>query len=471
MYVSRISVQDIKSFNGPRQADLTLTRPDGSHAGWTVLAGRNGSGKTTLLRAIALALSGPVVARSLVPGFENWVSQGARSGTVQVELTRNTRYDKFSQGRPPSGSFKAGLAWHVPPKGAQPVLHELSYTKARTSIARRGPWSDNPEGWFCAAYGPFRRMAGGSGEVQRLMLAAGPVARQASLFHEDASLSEGVAWLIEQHLRALERRPGAAGLKTFALGLLRDGLLPDGYRIIDVDSEGLWVERDGSRFPLREMSDGFRTVAALVVDILKQLHDAFGVNLWESDLWEARGESIAIVTPGVVIIDEIDAHLHVSWQRRIGPWLTEHFPQIQFIVTTHSPYICQAADPGGLIRLPGVDEKRPPEVVDQDLYERVVYGSGDDAVLSDLFGLDTPYSERAEQVRTEFVELEAQIYDGDTGPESLARYQELKNLLTSSPTARLDEMTAHLQRLAEEIADEEEGAEESEEEGGEGEAG
>lgn len=451
MYVSRISVRDIKSFHGPRHVDLTLTRPDGSHAGWTVLAGRNGSGKTTLLRAMALALSGPVVARSLVPGFENWVAQGAKEGRVEVEITRDRKYDRFSQGRPPSGSFKAGLAWTAPPKGTQPALRELTYTTARTSIARRGPWADNPEGWFCAAYGPFRRMAGGSGEVQRLMLASGPVARQASLFHEDASLAEGVAWLIEQHLRALEGRWGARGLKTFALLLLRDGLLPDGYRIIDVDSEGLWVERDGSRFPLREMSDGFRTVAALVVDILKQISDVSGANLWESDLWEARGEeSIAVVAPGVVIIDEIDAHLHVSWQRRIGSWLTSHFPNIQFIVTTHSPYICQAADGGGLIRLPGVDEARPPEVVEQDLYERVVYGSGDDAVLSDLFGLDTPYSERAEQVRAEFVRLEAMIYDGETAPETLTRYKELKGLLTSSPTARLDEMTAHLQRLAEE---------------------
>ncbi len=462
MYVSRISVQDIKSFHGPRKVDLTLTRPDGSHAGWTVLAGRNGSGKTTLLRAMAFALSGPVVARSLVPGFDNWVSQGASEGRVEVEITRDTSYDRFSQGRPPAGAVRAGLRWTTPHdtstggrtsgrRGAQPALDEIRYTKAQNSVARRGPWADNPAGWFCAAYGPFRRMAGGSGEVQRLMLASGPVARQASLFHEDASLAEGVAWLIEQHLRALEDRPGAAELKRTALAILQDGLLPDGYRIVDVDSEGLWVERDDHRFPLREMSDGFRTVAALVVDILKQMHDTLGLTVWD-----VKGNALFNVTPGVVIIDEIDAHLHVSWQRRIGPWLTAHFPRIQFIVTTHSPYICQAADPGGLIRLPGVDEAQPPEVVDQDLYERVVYGSGDDAVLSDLFGLDTPYSERAELIRAEFVELEERIYDGGSSPELLARYQELKSLLTSSPTARLDEMTAHLQRLAAEIADGEE---------------
>ncbi|MFG3287708.1 AAA family ATPase [Streptomyces sp. NPDC048179] len=464
MYVSRIIVKDIKSFYGPREVDLTLTRPDGSHAGWTVLAGRNGSGKTTLLRAMALALSGPGVARSLVPQFENWVTEERTVGQVEVEISRDAQYDRFSQGRPPAGAFWAGLHWQTPRdgfagrfpirRGVLPGLDEIRYTKAQTSIARRGPWADNPAGWFSAAYGPFRRMAGGSGEVQRLMLASGPVARHTSLFHEDASLAEGVAWLIEQHLRALEGRGGARGLKTFALALLGDGLLPDGYRIDDVDSEGLWVERHDSRFPLREMSDGFRTVAALVVDILKQLHDVFGDDLWESGPWEARGESIALMTPGVVIIDEIDAHLHVSWQRRIGPWLTDHFPRIQFIVTTHSPYICQAADPGGLIRLPGVDEAGPPEVIDQDLYDRVVYGSGDDAVLSDLFGLDTPYSERAEQARSEFVELEAEIYGGAASAESLARYRELKERLASSPSARVDELGTHLRRIAEEIKDE-----------------
>ncbi|UIX35612.1 AAA family ATPase [Streptomyces sp. GQFP] len=457
MYVSRISVQDIKSFHGSRQVELTLTRPDGSHAGWTVLAGRNGSGKTTLLRALALALSGPVAARGLVQGFENWLARGSDSGTAWAEIVKDRGFDRFTGSGSTRNKFWAGLRWTAPAEGsggrrsARPALEEIRTRPKSTSasLARRGPWADNPVGWFCAAYGPFRRMAGGSGEVQRLMLASGPVARQASLFHEDASLAEGVAWLIEQHLRALEGREGAVALKEAALAVLGDGLLPDGYRVEEVDSEGLWVSRDGQRFPLREMSDGFRTVAALVVDLLKQIHDTFG----DAAFSRGGGSPGVLPVPGVVIIDEIDAHLHVTWQRRIGPWLTAHFPRIQFIVTTHSPYICQAADPGGLIRLPGVGEDVPPEVVDQELYERVVYGSGDDAVLSELFGLDTPYSERAEQVRSEFVELEAQIYEGETEPESLARYQELKSLLTSSPTARLDEMTAHLQRLAEEIED------------------
>ncbi|MER6101921.1 AAA family ATPase [Streptomyces sp. NPDC001832] len=459
MYVSRVSVQDIKSFHGPRQVDLTLTRPDGTHAGWTVLAGRNGSGKTTLLQAIALALSGSTAARSLMPGFANWVTQGAAEGSVEVVITFEKPYDVFTDINPQDSPLPVGLKWIVPrehvsnsgirfTRGALPSMEETGAEGTRNYKARRGPWEDNPMGWFCASYGPFRQLAG-STEVELLSYAPGPVARHVHLFHENAALADGLSWLVGVHLRALEGRPGAEQLKEAALAILRDGLLPDGYRIEGVDSEGLWVEREGKRFPLREMSDGFRAVAALVVDILQQIDRAYG----HLRNFSPERDPLFSQAPGVVLIDEIDAHLHVSWQRRIGPWMTSHFPNIQFIVTTHSPYVCQSADPGGLILLPGANENAAPEVVPEDLYERVVYGSGDDAVLSDLFGLDTPYSERAEYLRAEFVALEAKVYDGDTSPETVSRYKELKGLLTSSPTARVHEMSAQLQRIAGEIED------------------
>jgi hypothetical protein len=271
------------------------------------------------------------------------------------------------------------------------------------------------------------------------MVSPGPVSRLVSLFHEDASLTEGVGWLVEQHLRSLEGRPGAEDLKKAALGILADGLLPDDYRICELDSEGLWVTKGDHRFPLREMSDGYRTVAALVVDLLRQIHDAYGYLPY--DLSE---DGLTVTAAGVVIIDEVDAHLHVTWQKRIGGWLKNHFPRVQFIVTTHSPYICQDADEGGLIRLPGPDEEDPPRVVSQDLYERIVYGSGDDAVLSELFGLETPYSEAAERLRRELVALEVKVIAGRAEKPELDRYEELQELLTSSGVARVAEVAARL---------------------------
>ena len=445
MYVKEIRLQNARGFHDARDVSLDLTRPDGSLAGWTVLAGRNGSGKTSLLRAIALAIAGPGVARNLVSDFASWVSVGKPQAIAAVQLTYEADLDRFgSGGRSPGGPFWAGLSWEAPEaffgaRDRQPSIGDYTVGAGGKSTPLRGPWYDNPVGWFCAAYGPFRRLAGGSGDIQRLMLSRGPAARMASLFHEDASLAEGVSWLIEQHLRSLEERSGAEQLKQAALAVLGDGLLPDGYAIQEVNSEGLWVERGGHRFPLREMSDGYRTVAALVVDLLKQIYEAYG----SLDVASVDGLT-TVIAPGVVIIDEVDAHLHVSWQKRIGGWLKRHFPRIQFIVTTHSPYICQAADERGLIRLPGPDEDNPPQVVGQELYERIVYGSGDDAVMSELFGLDTPYSEQAVELRRELVGLETDVISGNADELEVRRYEKLRDLLASSPPTRVDELAARL---------------------------
>jgi hypothetical protein len=265
-------------------------------------------------------------------------------------------------------------------------------------------------------------------------------ARFTTLFDSDAALSEAVGWLIGLHLRHLERREGAAELLADVLTLLGDGLLPDGHQVMRVDSEGLWVRRGSREFALRELSDGYQTVTALVLDLVRHLHTHYGGLHAERD----EGGGISFPLAGVVLIDEIDAHLHVSWQQRIGEWLKRHFPLVQFIVTTHSPYICQAADPGGLIRLPGPDEEAPPRVVDEELYHRVVYGSGDDAVLTELFGLDSPYSARAEELRRELGELEDRVLAGEAGDAEVERYRRLSGLLSSSLAARVDEVAARL---------------------------
>ena len=82
MYVSQVKLRNIKGFHGAREVDLTLTRPDGSHAGWTVIAGRNGSGKSTLLQAIALTRGGPRAVYAVMQEFENWITHGShRAGS------------------------------------------------------------------------------------------------------------------------------------------------------------------------------------------------------------------------------------------------------------------------------------------------------------------------------------------------------------------------------------------------------
>jgi len=452
MYISRILIDGVRAFSGRRSVDLTLTRPDGSHAGWTVVAGRNGSGKTTLLRSVVLALAGPARALQLAPATREWISAGRPKASVEVEVRIDSDIDRPKTGRLPANRLLwAGLEWEstetvssISEARTLEVRPEALLSRNPSGIRKaawNGSWTEQPVGWFYAGYGPFRRLLGEGSDATRLMLGPLPVARVATLFREDASLAESVQWLRFHHLRRLEKREGAEDLVRVVLAFLNDGLLPDEFEVDDVDSEGMWIRRGDQRFPLDEMSDGYRAVAALVVDLVRSLYESYGVRPETGGLvtWNDDGKP-TIELPGVVLIDEVEAHLHVSWQRRIGPWLCEHFPRIQFIVTTHSPYICQGASPHGLIRLPGPTDDGTAEVLTEDEQRRIVHGTADDAVVSDLFGLESLYTPDTQRLRAELARLEIRVLQGEANLAEQERYEALRDELQSSPRARVAEL-------------------------------
>ncbi|MFB4292587.1 AAA family ATPase [Nonomuraea sp. ATR24] len=431
MYISRLVIQGLRGFSGPRQVDLDFSRPDGSYAGWTVLAGRNGSGKTTILQAIALG----VIGQYFVRDWEGW--RGApegEQGFLRVTVVQDSEFD----GGLDFGPQDFELRWND--SDGSHLTPQWAMTSGRAKGTRRLRFAPG-EGWFFAGYGPFRRLSAaalGRGESSRAAMYAG----LRTLFDEDVSLVEGVSWLVEQHLYQLEGRPGAAELLEAVLSLLADGMLPDGHTVVRVDSDGLWVRQDdGTEMPLRRMSEGYKAVTALVLDIIRQMHLAYGrVRV------SYAGETPTLAYPGVVLVDEVENHLHVSWQKKIGEWLTDHFPLVQFIVTTHSPYICQTAAANGLVSLPGPHEPRAAHVVDRDLHERVVFGSGDDAILTELFGVDSPYSRRAEGVRRILGDLEEKVLEGSASTAEIEEYRKLSKMLESSLSARVDEVSSRLGR-------------------------
>lgn len=426
MYIRKIWIEDVRCFRGgDHRVELDLARPDGSYAGWTVLAGRNGAGKSSLLKTIALAVAGPSAARSLQESFAGWIRSGADLAYMGVELSRG-KGDEFRRGGIPAPSpFWADLQLKRQEKGPEPELAP-GEGATQSQNASRGPWADNPEGWFLAGYGLSRRLSGHSADAMRLMTGPARIARIVSLFREDASLVECVLWLRNVYLRRLEGKPGAMELERDVIALLNHGsLLPGGATIDHVDSDALWTRRDDVVLPLDDMSDGYRSVIALVLDLVMQMVRSFG-----SFEIQVAGGSLTVPYEGVVLIDEVDAHLHVEWQKRIGFWLKEHFPNIQFIVTTHSPFICQAADPGGLIRLPAPGSGQKAEHVSSEDFKTIVYGGADDAALTALFGLEHAHSDLAEERKTRVAQLEAKIIRGTSTPEERT---ELEKLLAELP--------------------------------------
>jgi energy-coupling factor transporter ATP-binding protein EcfA2 len=445
MHVARLRITGIRGFYGERSVDLNFRRPDGSLAGWTVLAGRNGSGKSTVLQALALALSGPR-STSFIPSLADLMSTGVAAADVKATLDISAA-DARLEPLPSVDADITNEAWihfdrRVPFPSEGPPPEPQFHGRGIDSLTGFGDLSTirpHSRGWLYAGYGPFRHLGMDGSWRSRRSRASKLAIQVASLFDETMPLTDAIDWLIEQHLLRFEGRPGAERLLDVMMTLLGDGLLPDGFHVLRVDSEGLWVTHGDIEFPLREMSDGYRAVTALVVDIVRQMSIAFG-DLIIADL---NGTPV-LPLPGVILIDEIDAHLHVNWQKTIGTWLKTHFPAIQFIVTTHSPYICQSADPAGLILLPGPGDNHPPHIVDDEVYERVIYGSADDAVLTELFGVKFPYSDEARRLRQALVGLEEKIYDGTATPVEKQEYRRISELLTSSTTARVSEIAAQI---------------------------
>jgi hypothetical protein len=432
VYIERVVFANIKGF---RRADLSFRpdlgglfdhRPkDSEFAGWSVITGDNGSGKTAFLRAIALALLGPDQARGIVQDLRGWVTEGWPKGTISVELQPHKQHDTTEKGGYPVKSLWAEV--ELRSDDAVGSISSADVFKKKKRGARNGPWSAATHGWLAIAYGPFRRMYGTSPEAQRLAMLPGRIPRFTTLFKEDATLGEGEQWIQELQYRRLEenaasRIPVAGSSLDPLIALISDGYLRHGVTVTDITPEGIWLCDPAKRkMQLTDMSDGYRSALAMLIDIFRHMVEVYGTDIVATD---DDGHTY-VDRPAVVLIDEVDAHLHPDWQRQIGFWLQKHFPRVQFIVTTHSPLICGAADGGRVYHLPQPSEGEPFRLTPGD-YRKVMAGKPDEILLTPAFGLTQTRSPLAVKARERHALLRSkQLSMGDL-PQT--EVEELKQL-------------------------------------------
>ena len=398
MYVKRVSLKGVKAFNG---LDFNFSRPDGTFAGWTVITGENASGKTALLKAIAMALVGPDTIRTLQPSLKGWVNHSASAAEIAVEVVPGG-VDQFATGRRYETTFWSELTLTKNEYG-DVLLKPGDAKRGKKKGPLNGPWAESTKGWFATGYGPFRRLYGASPEAQRIMSGPSRVARFATMFKEDATLGECEIWLRDLSHKKLEHREVESRVLEQTLRLMNDDFLRNGLLIERVDSDGVWLRKgDGQLIPLEDMSEGYRAAVAMMLDLVRHLVEVYG----SENLLSQTSDGLVIGHQGVVLIDEIDAHLHPAWQRQIGFWLKRRFPKIQFLVTTHSALVCQAADLGGIFHLTAPDDSRPPFQLTEQDYWAVLRGKPDEILLTPAFGLEHTRSDRAVSARKKWGELE-----------------------------------------------------------------
>ena len=150
----------------------------------------------------------------------------------------------------------------------------------------------------------------------------------------------------------------------------------------NLSDDSLEVTNDDKEvFPYDFFSDGFKVILGLVGDI------AYRMSVLNPNL----GERILLDTPGVVIIDEIDLHLHPKWQSEILSLLTSIFPKVQFIVSSHSPSIINSVHKENIVELElGRDTpiKQEQEVYGNDantILESTMKASSRPRIVLDMF--------------------------------------------------------------------------------------
>ena len=161
---------------------------------------------------------------------------------------------------------------------------------------------------------------------------------------------------------------------------------------------GVLIDMPYGRVPISALSLGYKTMFAWAVELALRL---FNLN--------PENES-PLAQPAVVLVDEIDLHLHPMWQRTVRSYLREHFPNTQFICTAHSPLMAQASENENVAVLRRVDDK-----VHIDNSPFLIEGWRVDQILtSDLFGMPSKLSYPIEQLqdkRYKLLEKEGRTQD------------------------------------------------------------
>lgn len=421
MYVRRLSIQNIRSIE-------TFEMKFASHelAGWHVVLGANGAGKSSVVRSLALALAGPKEAAALRQNWSTWAKHGTSNGRIKLDIECGPK-DVFTKIGRRASTVDVELE-------LRPLETSIGGPRFEVAVAagiqkgERSIWGTN-SGWFSASFGPFRRFTGGDQAFDRLFYSNPRLAPHLSAFGEDVALTEGLRWLRDLRVKQLENEQDEGRLLPVLIDFLNNSsLLPHDAKIHEVRAEEIVVlDGGGARVIVEQLSDGYRSVLSMIFEILRQMTRAYGVN----DMIAALDvESSAVRLPGVVAIDEVDAHLHPSWQKDIGPWFTRCFPELQFIVTTHSPIICRTATSVWRLGNPGTEEAATR--IEGAALNRLIHGSILDAYGTEFFGRDVTRSEDSKEMLQELASLNRKALRSQLSGEEKGRLQELRQTLPTS---------------------------------------
>ncbi len=431
VYVESLRIENFRTF---RTAEIELLHPGLTRKelrtkypidkllfpNVNLILGNNGSGKTTFLKALALACLGPVVSEvrsdRLVrrePGAPATLKRRLKrvKGTLEMPNTRAIIKAGFllnPQDHAPRGVKRIDSRIRIDRKGSfEKIIHlEKSDAPEWDPI-----FSEESDAMFFVGYGANRRSEDKErfDASTRKSAAHGRARRVMSLFEETYSLVPLANWLPGWGLKNKKRYPQVVKLLQRIVG--------DAHWTFTGKLEaGEYLFKRGDQLvPFPALSDGYRAFYGWLGDLLYHVCSTL------------RGTRKLADTAGIVMIDEIDLHLHPSWQMEVLPRLSKEFPKLQFVVTSHSPLVVGSLQWANLIVLESGDAQTSTLV----RKEIPVHGlDADQILITPFFGLD---STRASASAIHLQELSTRASAGDSSAAS----QLLREMSQGSETSAL----------------------------------
>ncbi len=340
--------------------EIVFLGEDGQPVRRNFLVGENGTGKSSVLRAAALVLAGSDALPELISQPGSWVRNGAKSARVTAEIQNaenETRSIVLTIGKTDGAS-------------------ELIKNNAKGLAALDAALKHTERNYFMAGYGASRRLADRESPFKSDRGRSHRTQAVATLFDPSAEMSPLESWATNIHYQK-----GDAGLD-----LIRAVLKPllNGLELetLDKRSHQLIFNTPDGLVPLRQLSDGFQNMVAWCGDLLARLSEVFG------------DYKNPFAVRGLLLVDEIDLHLHPQWQRQLLDYLRETFSNFQLIATSHSPLTVQQCGPGEVVAINREPGKGPTAVRYQADLRRLRV---EQIAASPIFGLGDTISLEAEK--------------------------------------------------------------------------